>query len=103
MRELRSRQAKMDKKGLAGRAVMSYGELRALFPLLREATIRGKLVNECQCEIVRVRAPFLAQISLIRDLADQYSHTIAAAGRALLWCLMMAACLYRVTQTSTRL
>lgn len=55
MRELRSRQAKLDKKTLPGRASISYNELRALFPILRETAIRGKLVNECQCEIVRVR------------------------------------------------
>ena len=56
VRELRTRQAKLDKKGVGGRATISYAELRYLFPLLRESVIRGKLVNECQCEIVRVRS-----------------------------------------------
>ena len=55
MRELRGRQAKIDKKGLGDRANISYSELRHLFPLLRESVIRGKLVNECQCEVLRVR------------------------------------------------
>lgn len=55
VRELRGRQAKIDKKGLGDRANISYSELRHLFPLLRESVIRGKLVNECQCEVLRVR------------------------------------------------
>lgn len=57
----------MDKKGLAGRAFINYSELRALFPLLRETTIRGKLVNECQCEIVRVCGLALVSPLLIGD------------------------------------
>ena len=46
-RELRARQAKLEKKGIAGRAGMTYLEVRRVFPHLKEATVRKYLAEVC--------------------------------------------------------
>jgi hypothetical protein len=46
-RELRARQAKIEKKGAGGRAGMTYPEVRRVFPHLKEATVRKHLAEVC--------------------------------------------------------
>ena len=46
-RELRARQAKIEKKGSGGRAGMTYPEVRRVFPHLKEATVRKHMAEVC--------------------------------------------------------
>jgi hypothetical protein len=53
-REMRQRQAKLEKKGGRGPAIISTRELRDLFPGVPDTAIKKLLRERCDCVAVKV-------------------------------------------------